>query len=136
MNHLGTRTLETERLILRPFVWEDREAMFHNWEADPEVTKYLRWQHYTSLEDVALPIVDSSPMVFKSLKDLVEEAVCHQRAARIDVDYRDAVFCRNRLDCFCRRHVVDDSAGLVWLQGVEKSDRDVGESGRQDTRRM
>ena len=52
MNHLGTKTLETERLILRPFVWEDREAMFRNWESDPEVTKYLRWQHYTSLEDV------------------------------------------------------------------------------------
>ena len=45
MNHLGTKTLETERLILRPFVWEDREAMFRNWESDPEVTRYLRWQH-------------------------------------------------------------------------------------------
>lgn len=51
MNHLGTKTLETERLILRPFVWEDREAMFRNWESDPEVTKYLRWRHYTAQED-------------------------------------------------------------------------------------
>lgn len=51
MNHLGTKVLETERLILRPFVWEDREAMFRNWESDPEVTKYLRWQHYTAQED-------------------------------------------------------------------------------------
>lgn len=52
MNHLGTKVLETERLILRPFVWEDHEAMYRNWESDPEVTKYLRWSHYTSLEDV------------------------------------------------------------------------------------
>ena len=52
MNHLGTVTMETERLLLRPFVWEDREAMFRNWESDREVTRYLRWQHYESLEDV------------------------------------------------------------------------------------
>ena len=52
MNHLGTKTLKTSRLILRPFVWGDLEAMYRNWESDPEVTKYLTWQHYTSLEDV------------------------------------------------------------------------------------
>lgn len=51
MNHLGTKMLETPRLLLRPFTWEDREAMFRNWESDPEVTKYLRWQHYTAQED-------------------------------------------------------------------------------------
>lgn len=52
MNHLGTVQMETARLLLRPFVREDREAMFRNWESDPMVTKYLRWQHYESLEDV------------------------------------------------------------------------------------
>lgn len=52
MDHLGTKILETDRLLLRPFVWEDQEAMFRNWESDPEVTKYLRWQHYTAPEDV------------------------------------------------------------------------------------
>lgn len=51
MNHLGTKKLETPRLILRPFTWEDREAMYRNWGSDPEVTKYLRWPHYTSPED-------------------------------------------------------------------------------------
>lgn len=50
MDHQGTKRLETARLILRPFIWEDREAMYRNWESDPEVTKYLRWQHYTSIE--------------------------------------------------------------------------------------
>ena len=33
MNHLGTVTMETERLLLRPFVWEDREAMFRTVDA-------------------------------------------------------------------------------------------------------
>lgn len=43
MNHLGTVVLETERLILRPFVLEDAEAMHRNWAGDAEVTKYLTW---------------------------------------------------------------------------------------------
>ncbi len=30
MKHLGTQRLETERLILRPFVVEDAEAMYRN----------------------------------------------------------------------------------------------------------
>ena len=49
MNHLGTKTLETERLILRPFVTEDAEAMYRNWANDPEVTKYLTWPTHTSV---------------------------------------------------------------------------------------
>lgn len=43
MQHLGTKVLETERLILRPFSPMDAEAMFRNWASDPEVTKYLTW---------------------------------------------------------------------------------------------
>ena len=38
MNHLGTKIIETERLILRPFTEEDAEAMFRNWASDSEVT--------------------------------------------------------------------------------------------------
>lgn len=43
MKHLGTKLIETERLILRPFTPEDAPAMFHNWASDPDVTKYLTW---------------------------------------------------------------------------------------------
>ena len=41
MEHKGTKTIETERLTLRPFRAEDAEAMFRNWASDPEVTKFL-----------------------------------------------------------------------------------------------
>lgn len=41
MNHKGTMTIETERLILRRFEISDVEAIFRNWECDAEVTKYL-----------------------------------------------------------------------------------------------
>ena len=41
--HQGTMILETRRLLLRPFVLEDADAMFRNWASNPEVTKYLTW---------------------------------------------------------------------------------------------
>lgn len=43
MKHLGTKNLETDRLILRRFELSDAEAMFKNWASDSEVTKYLMW---------------------------------------------------------------------------------------------
>lgn len=50
MKHLGTVTLETERLILRRYVPEDADAMFRNWVNDPDVTRYLTWQPHGSIE--------------------------------------------------------------------------------------
>lgn len=50
MQHLGTKWMETERLILRPFAMEDADAMFRNWASDPEVTRYLTWPTYGKKE--------------------------------------------------------------------------------------
>ena len=50
MNHLGTKQIETERLILRPFVMQDADAMYRNWASDPEVTKFLSWPTYKSVD--------------------------------------------------------------------------------------
>ncbi len=44
-------TLETERLILRPFNADDAEAMFYGWTSDHEVTKYLSWPTHQSIDD-------------------------------------------------------------------------------------
>lgn len=51
MNHKGTIVIETERLILRPFVMEDIEAAYRNWGGDPAVSKYLHWQCHRDEED-------------------------------------------------------------------------------------
>ena len=51
MNHKGTVRLETERLILRPFTAEDAEAVYANWASDSEVTKYLTWPTYQSVQN-------------------------------------------------------------------------------------
>jgi len=50
MKHLGTKKLETKRLILRPFKIADAEAMFNNWTSDDEVTEYLSWPTHASVE--------------------------------------------------------------------------------------
>ena len=66
MNHLGTKKMETSRLILRPFITEDAEPMYRNWASDPEVTKFLSWPAYRSVEnanyilDIWLPQYDDN----------------------------------------------------------------------------
>lgn len=49
MEHKGTITLETERLILRRFTESDAEAAFKNWTSSDAVTKFLRWETYRDI---------------------------------------------------------------------------------------
>lgn len=44
-------TLETERLVLRPFEFNDAEVMYNSWASDEEVAKYLTWNAHKSIED-------------------------------------------------------------------------------------
>lgn len=50
MKHLGSKTLETERLILRKLNLTDANDMFKNWASDPIVTKYLTWPAHSNVE--------------------------------------------------------------------------------------
>ena len=50
MTHKGTRVIETNRLLLRPFVPEDADAAFRNWTGDPAVTEFLRWPTHGSVD--------------------------------------------------------------------------------------
>ena len=50
MTHKGTKTLHTERLILRRFTVADAEDMFHNWASDENVTRFLTWQPHESVD--------------------------------------------------------------------------------------
>lgn len=50
INHLGTVTLHTERLILRKFSTEDSIDMFNNWAHDAEVTRYLTWINHPDIQ--------------------------------------------------------------------------------------
>lgn len=53
MEHKGTVTLETERLILRRFEVTDAEDMFNNWASSERVTEFLTWQPYQSVDNAS-----------------------------------------------------------------------------------
>lgn len=65
MEHLGTKALTTERLILRPFTLADAPAMYSNWASDPEVSKYLTWPTHTNVEVSAAVLADWVPSYAK-----------------------------------------------------------------------
>ena len=54
MNHKGTVTLETERLILRRFVLSDLEHIFRNCWSDPKVWKWTTYARMNSIDDVKI----------------------------------------------------------------------------------
>ncbi|TVT28985.1 GNAT family N-acetyltransferase [Salinicoccus cyprini] len=56
MKHLGTKTMKTDRLLLRPLLIEDAEAMYGNWASDPAVTKYLTWPAHQSMDVTRLSL--------------------------------------------------------------------------------
>lgn len=51
LNNKGTKVIETERLILRPFKKDDGKDMFENWANDDRVTKYLRWNTHENVNE-------------------------------------------------------------------------------------
>jgi ribosomal-protein-alanine N-acetyltransferase len=50
LSHKGTKRLETNRLILRKFDFDDVEDMFYNWASDKDVTLSLSWQAHSNIE--------------------------------------------------------------------------------------
>ena len=58
MEHKGTKTIETKRLLLRQFHKNDSEAMFKNWESDSKVTEFLRWKTAVDINEVESVLSD------------------------------------------------------------------------------
>lgn len=53
MNHIGTRTIETKRFVLRKFKSDDAELMYQNWAGDERVTHFLTWPAHSSVQVTA-----------------------------------------------------------------------------------
>lgn len=51
MKHVETKTIETERLVLRRLELTNAEMMFRNWTSDDKVTRYLRWDTHKTIDD-------------------------------------------------------------------------------------
>ncbi len=52
LNHIGTQTIETDRLILRQFKYNDDEAMLKYWIADEKIQSMYSEPVYTTKEEV------------------------------------------------------------------------------------
>lgn len=51
LRDVGTKTIETERLLLRKFKVEDAKDMYNNWATDPEVSRYVNWLPHKCIEE-------------------------------------------------------------------------------------
>lgn len=51
LNHAGTQTLETERLLLRKYRITDAEDMFNNWVTDSKVSRFWEWDPYKDIHE-------------------------------------------------------------------------------------
>ncbi len=49
MKHLGTKEIQTDRLVLRKFTESDASAAYDNWCSDDRVTKYLTWPKHSDI---------------------------------------------------------------------------------------
>lgn len=58
MKHMGTKHLETTRLILRRFQMEDAQTMYQNWVCDKDVTKYLTWPPHSDIDVTKMVLTD------------------------------------------------------------------------------
>ena len=58
MEHKGTVTIETKRLLLRRFKESDIPAAYNNWMNDDKVTEFLRWSTHKSIDDTRKVIKD------------------------------------------------------------------------------
>ncbi|MGN1100682.1 MAG: GNAT family N-acetyltransferase [Huintestinicola sp.] len=52
LTHIGTNTIETERLILRRFEYSDNASMRKNWIADEKIQSFYREPVYTTESEV------------------------------------------------------------------------------------
>jgi ribosomal-protein-alanine N-acetyltransferase len=48
---LGTKELDTKRLLLRRFLSSDSKNVYKNWTNDDEVTQFLSWPTHKSIDD-------------------------------------------------------------------------------------
>ena len=58
MDHKGTVTRRTDRLILRRFVMEDAGAMYKNWASEDAVTQFLTWPTHESADVTRAVLAD------------------------------------------------------------------------------
>ena len=79
VTHIGTQTIETERLILRRFENSDIDSMLRNWIAD-EKTQWDYGEPYYSTPDEVRELFDTKYIVSYSKDDYYRWAVIEKES--------------------------------------------------------
>ena len=79
LTHVGTQTIETERLILRRFEYSDIDSMLHNWIAD-EQTQWDYGEPYYSSSEAVKELFDTKYIVSYSKDDYYRWAVIEKKS--------------------------------------------------------
>ncbi|OYQ66344.1 GNAT family N-acetyltransferase [Aerococcus sp. 1KP-2016] len=87
MNHKGTKTIETQHLLLRKFEMSDAKDMFHNWAGNMTDTKFVTWQKHGAVSDSKDVIEkwDKRKDKNKTYRWCVEEKASGQAIGEIEV---------------------------------------------------
>lgn len=80
LTHIGTQTIETERLILRRFEYSDIDSMLRNWIAD-EQTQWDYGEPYYPTSDDVQKLFDTKYIVSYSCKDYYRWAVIEKTSS-------------------------------------------------------
>lgn len=87
MKHIGTKNLETERLILRRLTKADAKEAFNNWCNSETVSKYVLWEKHKS-ESVTEKLYEMWEKEYEDLTTyrwIVELKETHELMGTIDV---------------------------------------------------
>ena len=81
MNHIGTQTIETERLILRRFEYTDIDSMLRNWISD-EKTQYDYGEPYYPTSEAVRNLFDTKYIVSYAKDDYYRWAVIEKESGK------------------------------------------------------
>lgn len=102
MNHKGTKTIETQHLLLRKFKMSDAKDMFNNWAGNMVDTQFVSWDRHQSVSDSKdlLEKWDKRRDRSKTYRWCVEDKASGQAVGEIvvtdihkDTQAADLVFC-------------------------------------------
>ncbi|SHH33877.1 FMN phosphatase YigB, HAD superfamily [Clostridium collagenovorans DSM 3089] len=140
MNHMGTREIATDRLLLREFKESDCKNMYKNWASDDRVSKYVLWDTHKS-EDVTKERINNwvskyeNPSVYnwaielKEINEVIGNLIgqpIHEKEIvqlKHDIKVRCVVF--DLFETLLHDIKVDFNSGLAYLhKNILSSDTD------------
>ena len=112
MEHIGTKQLETSRLILRKYQVSDAINMYNNWASNENVTKYMTWCPHKNV-DVTKELIAKWISGYNELNNyhwVIELKSIHEVIGSISVVY---------INEYTKRVTVGYCIGEAWWnQGI------------------